>query len=56
MDWICHGYKCIFRRRVMQIYVSTQAEVHVAMRAYLANAADRNGGRRRRMIQEEMQN
>ena len=46
----------VFSDAVMQIYVSTQAEVHVAMRAYLANAADRNGGRRRRMIQEEMQN
>ena len=44
----------VFSDAVMQIIVSTQAEVHVAMNAYLANAADRNGGRRRRMIQEEM--
>ena len=46
----------VFSDAVMQIYVPTQAEVNVAMRAYLANAADRNGGRRRRMFQEEMQN
>ena len=46
----------VFSDAVMQIYVPTQAEVHVAMRAYLANAADRNEGRRRRMFQEEMRN
>ena len=55
MDWICQGY-FVFSDAVMQIYVSNQAEVYVAMRAYLANAADRNGGRRRQMFQEEMQN